>query len=327
MSAQLHESDRETGCEPDFCGMVGRHAAMLSLYDAVRRAAPLTAPVLIQGETGTGKELVARALHALSGRPGRFVAVNVATLPEALADAELFGVVKGAYTGATAHRRGLIEYARHGTLLLDEAGDIPLALQAKLLRALETNAVRPVGGGTDRVVPFRLVVSVQVSPSDLLAAARWRADFHFRVCALHLRVPRLIERDSDIPRLVRHFLGPERLSIVLNQDLRALGAHMWPGNVRELRQAVERAVFEHGTDPLAAEHILAAAAEHQTPHDTPAPIPLGPPTLREIRAQHIAAVLARAEYDVGAAARLLGISTSQLYRRLKTLGLKPQRRR
>jgi DNA-binding NtrC family response regulator len=151
----------ESGAAIGFHGMIGAHPTMLRLFDAIRRAAPLEAPVIVQGPTGTGKELVAQALHALSGRRGPCVPVNVGTIPEQLAESELFGTVRGAYTGAVSERIGLIESAQGGTLFLDEAAELSMATQIRLLRVLESGVVRPVGGTAGRHVAFRLVLCVQ----------------------------------------------------------------------------------------------------------------------------------------------------------------------
>ncbi len=307
---------RLVGAQPprEFCGMIGEHPLMLRLFDAVARAAPLDAPVLIEGETGTGKELVAQALHAQGHRRGAFVAINVATLADGLADAELFGAARGSYTGATVDRRGLIQAAAGGTLMLDEAGDISSQLQAKLLRVLEAGVVRRLGETADSPAQFRLIVSVQESPADLVSAGRWRADFYFRVAGIALRVPPLRERATDVPLLVNYFLG-----VLGRPPLDGAGAsdpagHAWPGNVRQLRRAVERAVFESPDGRVVLQDILDRAAAMSSPAS-------GAPSLRAAQARHITDVLRVVDYDVRAAAARLGLSRSQLYRKLGVLGI------
>jgi transcriptional regulator with PAS, ATPase and Fis domain len=294
--------------------MLGEHALMLRLFDAVSRAAPLEGPVLIEGETGTGKELVAQALHTQARRRGAFVAINVATLTEGLAEAELFGATKGSYTGATADRRGLLHEAAGGTLLLDEAGDIAPQLQAKLLRVLEGGVVRRVGETTDSPIRFRLVVSVQESPIDLVSSGRWRADFYFRVAGIALRLPPLRERATDVPLLTNHFLSAFGRPALDGGDVADFAAQTWPGNVRQLRRAVERAVFDCADRPVGLRDILDRALAMSSPADHAS-------TLRAAQARHIGEVLRAVGYDIRAAAAQLGLSRSQLYRKIRTFGI------
>jgi DNA-binding NtrC family response regulator len=316
--------------------MIGRHPAVVALLDSIRRAAPLDAPVLIHGATGVGKELVAERLHTLSGRRGGLVSINVAGLPEALVESELFGAVRGAYTGAASDRRGLVETSAGGTLYLDEAADLSLAVQAKLLRVLETGQVRPVGAAFDRHVRFRLVVSLQQDARTLVASGRWREDFFYRVAGICLHVPRLAERSSDIPALVRHFLAQIGRPAVDESDCAPLLRHHWPGNVRELRRVVERAAFLAGDEGIGAEHLhraLGVLVEAQArPAGVPADVAFAPAdgaprTLREMERAHIEATLAEVAGNTKAAARLLGLSLSQLYRRFAAHEIVPPRQR
>lgn len=299
-------------------GILGSHPAVHEVLEAVRRVARLSTPVLLEGATGTGKELAARAIHRASARPGRFVGVNVAVLAEAVAESELFGSVRGSFTGAT-DRSGLIEAARDGTLYLDECADLAPALQAKLLRVLDTGVVRRVGAANPRPVNFRLVVSVQVPPETLVAEGRWRADFYFRVAGIPIRLPRLAERSSDIPALASRFLAATGRSPVSPAVFRVLLAHPWPGNVRELQRVIERAVFLASDAPVGEEHLLRALG---APAERPAP---GAPepglcTLADVERRHIARVLGEVE-SVRVAAGILGLSVAQLYRKLHRLDL------
>ena len=299
---------------------------MLRLFDSIRRAAPLNAPVIIQGPTGSGKELVAQALHALSGRRGSVVAVNVGAIPEALAEGELFGVARGAYTGAVRDRRGLIEAANGGTLFLDEGAELSIQMQIRLLRALEYGTFRPVGCSTDRHVNVRLVVSVQESVSELVGSKRWREDFFYRVTGLVLSVPALIDRPTDISLLVDHWLEHLGLAPLAGLGCQELAAYEWPGNIRELQRAVERAVFEVRDRPVAARDILEAALlSAASAGRKREPVPSA--HLRDIEKDHIQAVLRDAGYNTKQAAIRLGIPLRQLYRRFKTLGITPPRRR
>jgi DNA-binding NtrC family response regulator len=309
-----------------FCGMVGRHPLMLALFEELRSAAPLVSPVLIEGETGTGKELVAQALHVLSKRKGKLVVVNVAELAEPLAEAELFGVARGAYTGAAASRPGLIMAADQGTLFLDEAGDLPPALQLKLLRVLEGGRIRHVGAEAERPVVFRLLLSVRQTARDLLAAGRWRPDFYYRVAGIAIRTPLLAERRSDVPALANHFLAELGASPLPVEELADLRRHAWPGNVRELRRVVERALHHaRGRGVVAEDLRRALGAENGTGSE--AERRSGSRTLRDMERRHIEATLASVAGNWEAAAEELGLSRSAFYRRLEALNIpRPTRR-
>jgi DNA-binding NtrC family response regulator len=324
MSTSVRVMGRRLSPEAD--AFVGEHPVMLRLLDSVRRAAPLDAPVLIQGPTGAGKELVAQRLHTESGRPGGFVAVNVASLPEALAESELFGSARGAFTDAHRDRIGLVEEAAGGTLYLDEAADLPLKLQAKLLRVLEGGAVRQVGGTRDRLVDFRLVLSVQVPIGMLVEDGRWRADFYYRVAGIALAVPGLAEHPSDIPLLIDHFLRRlGRPPLKLNGP-GELAAWPWDGNVRELRRAVERAAFVAGLRAVSLDDIDAAVKSLQLPRVGGCDRRFHGRTLRDLEREHITAVLEETGGAVGPAASILGLSRSQVYRRMQALGIAPASR-
>ncbi len=304
--------------------MIGAHQSIVRLRDDVRRAAPLSAPVLIHGPTGAGKELVAQLLHKQSGRHGRLVSINVASLRLELVEAELFGVVRGAYTGAMNSRDGLIQQAAGGTLYLDEAADLPLAVQSALLRVIETGAVRPVGGAAERAVPFRLIVSVQQHPEHLAAAGRWRRDFLYRVAGIVLPVPPLRERRSDLRRLADHFLAAMERAPLEMPALQLLGRHDWPGNVRELQRVLERATFFSGSGPVHAGHVAAAinaTVENRSDDARPAYQFEHRPTLADLQRSYVEQVLREARFDVRATARVLGLSTATLYRRLKSMGV------
>jgi DNA-binding NtrC family response regulator len=301
---------------------------MRRLVETVTRAAPLDTPVVVEGPTGSGKELVAELLHTGSGRHGEFVAVNAASVPESLADSELFGVVRGAFTGAGSDRRGLIGAADGGTLFLDEAADLPLSVQTKLLRVLDSGLLRPVGGQALRRARFRLVVSVQVSPRSLVADGRWREDFYYRVAGLHIQVPALSARASDISILARHFLGEHGLTIADPDRWAELEALEWPGNVRQLRRAVERAIFDAAGAAVAVADLLEAVREETRLRAVrPAPEPAAShpsATLTDAIRDYITSVLSEVSGDTRAAARMLGLSRSQLYRKMQALGIRPR---
>lgn len=324
-SMMARASDRD--CIPN--EIIGSHPSITALTRQIDQVARLSMTVLVLGQTGVGKELVVNRVHARSGRKGPLVCVNVAALPEQLIESELFGAMRGAYTGATTDRRGLIEASAHGTLSLDEATDLPRTVQAKLLRVLETGRVRPIGGLSDRTAEFRLVISVQQSPADLVASGRWREDFYYRVAGVCLTVPSLAERTSDIPTLVNHFLACLGRPPITLDALTDLARHPWPGNVRQLRRTVERALFLAGSQSVTEGHLIDAMREWRFSAE-PLKSECGqwtPCTLRMAERAHIERMLAAFEGDVAAASSALGLSASQLYRRMQREGIRLANRR
>ena len=248
--------------------LVGESPAMRALFDLIERVADAEVPILLSGETGTGKGLVARALHALSRRAaGPFVTVNCAALPENLLESELFGHVKGAFTGAVSQRSGLFEEAQGGTLFLDELGEVDISLQAKLLDVLESGQVRAVGSNKLRPVDVRVVAASNRNLREMVAAHRFREDLLFRLDVVRLELPALRDRLGDLPILVAHFLKaakarhPQSPVERFSPEAHArLARHRWPGNVRELENLVERAVLlGRGTEIQAQELQLDAS--------------------------------------------------------------------
>jgi DNA-binding NtrC family response regulator len=291
--------------------MVGSDPAMLEVYRLVHHAARTTLPVAIVGETGTGKELVARALHELSSRRAfPFVAVNAAALPEALFESELFGHARGAFSDARREKVGLLEAAHRGTFFCDELPALSAACQAKLLRAVEEGMVRRVGDLTPRPATPRWVISCQSFEAGRRTGHGIREDLWHRVSGVIIVLPPLRHRRDDIPVLVNHFLAEHEFpeARIQQSAVKVLIEDPWPGNVRELRQVVARLVLAaDGTDITAA----AARAELSTPSD--------PRDARQ-RAALQQALLAH-EWNVVSAARALGISRGTLYRRLRAFGL------
>jgi sigma-54 specific flagellar transcriptional regulator A len=231
------------------CLIVGDSLPMQGMKRLIATVAPGSAPVMVQGATGVGKELVAQGVHMLSGREGELVAVNCAAIPADLLESELFGHEKGAFTGATERRIGRIEQADGGTLFLDEIGDMPLELQAKLLRVLESRKVQRLGGRTETEVNFRLVTATHRNLQDHVKAGQFREDLFFRINVFPLTVPDLRARVEDIPLILRTMMlqHPDRVADQPLPEfspaaLRALGEYKWPGNVRELRNVVDRAM-------------------------------------------------------------------------------------
>lgn len=307
------------GAPPDgFCGLIGRHPRMLALHEQIRRAAEQRLPVLIEGETGTGKELVARAIHHLGGAARPFVPLNVAALPEQLADSELFGTTRGAFTGAVDHP-GLIESAHGGTLYLDEASELAPGTQARLLRTLELGTLRRIGARVERHVSVRPILSIQHSARDLVQCGRWRRDFRYRVDGTTLQVPPLRDRSADVLLLVNHALQRLDRPPITEESLGAFRTYQWPGNVRELLHAVERAVGMAGRSELST-RILEEALQLEAPDVGPVEKPLVE-VVREAERRHIERALRQARYEKQRAALLLGISIHQLYRRLATHGI------
>ena len=299
-------------------GLVGRSAALEEAKQLLLRSAPTDLSVLIVGESGTGKELAARALHDLSNREqAPFVSESCAAMPASLIEAELFGVRRGAFTGAERDRAGLFEQACGGTLFLDEVGEMPLELQAKLLRVLETREVRPVGGHELITLDFRLVTATNRDLEIEVAEGRFRQDLYYRVRGLEVRMPSLGECTDDVPEMVQHFLEVEGARSGVHKEitppvLAKLVQRTWPGNVRELRNEVSRlhalsgAVIE---DPdLIRDPSTTTAVSGAAPFEG---------TLAELEQQAIQAALARFGGDKRAAAKALGISRAKVYQRLK----------
>jgi two-component system response regulator HydG len=283
--------------------------------------------VLIQGETGTGKELVAVAIHTDGPRGKKpFVAINCAALPEPLLESELFGHARGAFTGAAQARRGLFVEADGGTMFLDEVGDLPLPLQGKLLRVLQSGEVRPVGSETSRTVDVRIIAATHKDLAVLVEQGLFREDLFFRLDVLRVPVPALRERTDDLPSLVEHFLEKslERASRSILAGFEAdaldyLAAHAWPGNVRQLQNLIERLVVT-ASSPLAqlhdVQHALASAREP----DPLAALLRKPMTLGELERRYIEGILQKVGGSKPKASEILGIDLSTLYRREKNRG-------
>jgi two-component system response regulator PilR (NtrC family) len=240
-----------------FEGIVGRSEAMLKVYELVDRVAPTNANVMILGESGTGKELIASALHSRSERKDApFVAINCAAIPETLMESELFGHVRGAFTGAVQTKRGLFEAAHRGTLFLDEVGEIPSSMQSKLLRAIQERSFRRIGGNEDLSIDVRIVCASKRDLEEEMKAGRFRDDLYFRLHVIQIVVPPLRERREDIPVLAMHFLGrftkqmEKPISRIDGEAMRALLAYDYPGNVRELENIIERATIIETKDVI-----------------------------------------------------------------------------
>ncbi|MCY1018728.1 sigma-54-dependent transcriptional regulator [Pyxidicoccus sp. MSG2] len=306
--------------------MVSESRAMQPIRRLIERVAPSGANVLVTGEHGTGKEVVARLLHASSTRADRpFVAVNSGGLSEGVFESELFGHVKGAFTDAKTDRIGCFELADGGTLFLDEIGNMPLSQQAKLLRVLQTGELHPVGSSKTRRVDVRVVSATNVDLSKAVTEGRFREDLLYRLNTVELQLPALRERREDIPLLAAHFLAEHgrrygRPTMRLSPGaLEALLSYAWPGNVRELEHAVERALLMSAGDEVTAEDLLLKRATREGASR------LEEMTLEEVERYLIERALARQEGNVSEAAKGLGLSRSALYRRLQHYGIKGAR--
>ncbi len=313
----------------DELSLIGDSSPMVALRALVERAAPSDVPVLILGENGTGKELVARAVHELSPRrDAPFVKMNCAAVPAELVESELFGHEKGAFSGALAQRRGRFEQADGGTLFLDEIGDMPAAMQAKLLRVLQDGEIARVGGTGEIKVDVRLLSATNKDIDALLADGRFREDLYYRVNTLSLRTPTLRERTSDVPALVAHFAAaasrrnhwkPRGFAL---DALDLLKQQPWKGNVRELRNVVERALILSESDPLTASDVRAALPPAAAAK--PGAIPLEG-ALRDVVDGYERDVIRERLRHLGGhvtnAARSLGLERSHLYKKCKQLGI------
>ena len=301
--------------------LIGESGGMSQVQKMIARVGPTDSTVLILGETGTGKELVARAVHENSTRAGKpFVAINCGALPENLIESELFGHAKGAFTGADDHRVGLFEVASGGTIFLDEIGELPKSMQAKLLRVLESREIRRVGENKTVTVDVRVVCATHRNLEDMVADDEFREDLMYRINTFELRLPPLRERIEDIPKLASHLLARFRPKgqgfdhQLTDAALTALKSHVWPGNVRELANVIEHATILCDSGPIDAEHLpqhfnrrqLNGAAKSQ----------LGPMTLRDLEMEAIHQALERHDGNKPKAADELGISLKTLYNKL-----------
>jgi DNA-binding NtrC family response regulator len=330
--------------ERQYKNIVGASPRMQRIFKLIAKVAPTDSTVLLTGESGTGKELVARSLHLQSRRAaGPFVAVNVAALPETLMESELFGYARGAFTGAAQDRPGLIEEADGGTLFLDEIGDMPLSMQAKLLRTLETNDVRRLGANASRLVDLRVVAATHRDLRSQAAAGHFREDLYFRLNVVQIDLPPLRERREDIGLLASYFLeriaaGQGKAGMTFAADtMGVLERYDYPGNVRELENAIAHAVtLADGRvirpadlpPALLAPRMLpvydgerpAASAGRAATAETPRSRDEW--SLSEVEKEHIELVLARHRGNATSAARQLGISRTTLWRKLRQYGLR-----
>jgi DNA-binding NtrC family response regulator len=308
-------------------GLVGDSIGTRKLVAMIRRVGPSDVPVLIEGETGCGKELVARGIHDASARRDRpFVVVNCGAISPELVESELFGHEKGAFTGATAQRKGAFELAHNGTIFLDEIGELPFTLQPKLLRALEQKEIKRVGGNDTLSADVRILAATHRNLREEIARKTFREDLYFRIGAITVPVPPLRDHREDVPAIARHFLaGMERRSgrpvpALAPDALDALISHHWPGNVRELRNAVQRAVVM-GEGPTRTAADFSFLRDEATGVAAP-PLADGLSRWEQAERTNILAELARQDGNKTRTARELGIAKSTLFEKLKKYGIR-----
>lgn len=312
-------------------GLIGKSPKIVDVYKTLARAALSDSTVLVMGESGTGKELVARAIHDNGPRRGKkFVAVNCGALAENLLESELFGHVKGSFTGALGDKRGLFEDAHAGTLFLDEIGDITLSLQIKLLRVLQENEVKPVGSAESKKVDVRVIAATHRDLEALVKTGKFREDLYYRLKVISIELPALRERMDDLPDLVGHFLArfaqknKKAVSHVSEEAMNLLKHYTWPGNIRELEHAIERAVAMTNTNVLFPEDFPPEI--HRKPGGQPAEgsvaAALGVSnSLEEMERAHILKVLQDVHYNKSKASEVLGIDRATLYRKAQRYGI------
>lgn len=306
----------------DVANMIGECREVLDVCQIIKHVAPMPSTVLIEGETGTGKELAARAIHDLSQRKGNFVSINCGGMSAELLESELFGHIKGAFTGANQPREGLFTYANDGTLFLDEIGEMPMSMQVHLLRVLEERKIRPVGSNVETTVDVRILAATNRNLHQEVRDGNFREDLFYRLNVLSIRMPPLRERQGDIKLLAHHFA--DKLAIELGvtqrsfgqQELAKLHEYRWPGNVRELKNVIERALLlgvmpsqclaEGGDRPL----------QNKGADDGPDSL-----LLEDVEKHHILKVLNLQDGNKSAAARILGISRKTMERKLKVWGM------
>jgi DNA-binding NtrC family response regulator len=321
---ECRDLKREIGDAAGFDKFVFRSTAMAEVLCTAREYAASPHTVLISGETGTGKELMAQAIHAGSSRRLQpLVSVNCASIPENLAESELFGYKKGDFTGAYADSPGKFLLADHGTILLDEIGELPLSLQAKLLRVLENGEITPLKSKSPVQVDIRILAATNKDLEEEVQQKRFRADLYYRIEQLKILVPPLRERREDILPLADHFLGianlvnPRRITGISAEARRLLTGYDWPGNVRELRNTIFRISASGSSGQIGPEHLPLKLL-----HTKKAGQPGRQPSLAEISNHHMQDVLSQTNYKYAQAAKILGISRTSLYRKMAELRIR-----
>jgi DNA-binding NtrC family response regulator len=335
LERQVHSLQTQLDVRHAFGALVGASRPMRELFEQITRVALAPVDVLVCGETGTGKELIAREIHRMSDRAaGPFVAVNTAAIAESLAESELFGHVRGAFTGASADRRGVFEQAHGGTLFLDEIGDMPLPAQAKILRTLQERVVQPVGSSQTVRVDLRVISATHQNLDEAIAAGQFRQDLFYRIRGVQLQVPPLRSRPEDILLLANYFLdrcqaGGAKAPRQLGSEVveRLIGYH-WPGNVRELEQCISGAAAMSASETIGPDDLNLATSTCAKPTAIPAELvglPLSDAKARLVESFERAAIIAALEQqhgNVSAAARQLGMHRQSLQQKMNQLSIK-----
>ena len=319
---ELAQLRREVHQRFQFSNIIGKSKAMQQVFDLIRRVAPSNSTVLIQGKSGTGKELVAKAIHYNSPRSHfPLVAVNCSAITETLLESELFGHVKGAFTGAIAQKKGLFEDAQRGTIFLDEIADTSPAMQVKLLRVLQEHEIRRVGGNESIKVDVRLIAATNRDLEEAVRKGEFREDFFYRLNVILIRLPPLKDRPEDIPLLAQHFLAKyasgagASVTAVSKEAMRVFLQYLWPGNIRELENVIERAVTLGAKGEIKVEDLpknLLGDNREIDAERTPAEA-----SLEEVERAHIARVLKHTGGQISKAARILGMDRRTLYRKIE----------
>jgi PAS domain S-box-containing protein len=322
---EVHLLSRQLDMEDGFYGIVGKSPAMQRVFEIIEKASQSDAPVIIYGQSGTGKELVARAVHQLGRRrDGPFVQLNCAALNESLLESELFGHVKGAFTGAYRHRQGRFEAAHRGDIFLDEIGDVPPAIQVKLLRVIETKQFERVGDHRPISVDVRIITATNKDLNDLIQQQRFREDLFFRINVIPIHLPPLVDRMEDIPPLTSVFISRlkyrtgKKINGLTPAAMESCMAYHWPGNVRELRSALEYAFVISEEGPINVDHLPPHITEtRQAGRREPAGEPGGDRAAREA----LVRALRESKGNQSQAARILGISRVTVWNRMRKYGI------
>jgi DNA-binding NtrC family response regulator len=327
LEKELRDLRKKPGSPSGIPGIVGHSLAMQEIYKLIGRVAASDATVLITGDSGTGKELVANAIHEFSSRAqGPLVKVNCAAIPDSLLESELFGHEKGAFTNALARRIGRFEQAQHGTLFLDEVGELPLGLQAKLLRAIQERVIERLGSNAVIPADFRLVTATAQDLSAAVAEGRFREDLYYRLSVVNMPLPPLRERKEDIPLLLQRFLARSDRAITIRPDaLEKIMAHDWPGNVRELENAITRAMVLAPGGVITPECIQFPLRTSNSSQRWLDGIPFREGywnVVRQVEKQLLCAALAEVKGNKAEAARLLGIQRRLLYQKMTEHGIR-----
>jgi DNA-binding NtrC family response regulator len=331
LSRQISAITDSADYRVDVNQIVGSSPAILQVCKTIGAVAARNAPVLITGETGTGKEVIARAIHHHSGRKGLFLPINCSALTATLLESELFGHEKGSFTGAVVRKEGKIELADEGTLFLDELGEMPAALQAKLLRVLQEGSFERVGGTQSLHADARIIAATHRDLKTMVAEGDFREDIYYRLNVVHIHLPPLRERLEDLPLLVEHLLGRinakqhTAVKQVTERAWNRIRQYRWPGNIRELDNVLTRAVVLARTDTITPE-LLSLPEETTASPPARAPLtghaaPLRLITLEELEREHISAILEHLKWHKGKACKILGISRPSLERRIERYGL------